>query len=67
MTEDTSRKVANLVLAGVAMGAAYYVVKTPQLRRLAWRLALTGLTGALPAWASRELQQAWAESGRRAI
>jgi hypothetical protein len=67
MTDDTARKVANLILAGAAIGVAYYVVKTPQLRRLAWHLALTGLTGALPAWASRELQQAWAESGRRAI
>ena len=64
MTEDTARKVANVVLIVAATGAAYYVVKTPPLRRLAWRLGLTALTGTLPAWIGREIQQAWSESGR---
>ncbi len=64
MTEDTARTVANVVLAAAAVGAAYVVVTTPPLRRLAWRLAVTALTGTLPVWLRHEVQQAWVESGR---
>jgi uncharacterized protein (DUF2236 family) len=64
MTEDNARKVANVLLTVAALGAAYYVLKTPPLRRMAWRLAVTALTGTLPAWFGREMQHAWAESGR---
>jgi hypothetical protein len=64
MTEDSARKVANVILGAAALGAAYIVVSTPQLRRLAWRLARTALTGTLPAWLGKEVHQAWIESGR---
>lgn len=64
MTEDTARTVANLILGAAAVGAAYYVMRTPPLRRLAWRLAVTAATGTLPAWFSRELRQAWAGTAR---
>jgi hypothetical protein len=54
------------VLIGAAVvGAAYYVVRTPSLRRLAWRLAVTAATGSLPIWLRQEVQRGWAESGRR--
>jgi uncharacterized protein (DUF2236 family) len=64
MTEDTARIVANLILGAAAVGAAYYIVRTPPLRRLAWRLAVTAATGTLPAWFTRELRQAWADTAR---
>ena len=66
MREDTARKIANALLATAAVGVTYYVVRTPHLRRLASRLALTALTGTVPAWFAREVQHAWVESGRRA-
>jgi hypothetical protein len=67
MTEDNARTVANVIVAAAALGATYYVLKTPALRRLAWQLAVTGVTLTLPAWVSTEVRRAWAESGRRAL
>ena len=63
MTQDTAEKIANGILAAAAVGVAVYVIKTPPLRRMAWRLALTALTGTGPVWFRNELQRAWAESG----
>ena len=67
MTEDTAKKVANVALGVAAVGAAYVIVRTPPLRRMALGLAMTALTGALPAWLAREAQHAWMVSGRRAV
>jgi len=67
MTEETARKVANVALGVAAVGAAYVIVRTPPLRRMALGLAMTALTGALPAWLAREAQHAWMVSGRRAV
>ena len=67
MTEDNARTVANVILGAAALGVAYYIVRTPPLRRLAWRLTVTTVTATLPAWFNRELRQAWADSERRAI
>ncbi len=64
MTEHTARTVANVVLAAAAVGAAYVVVTTPPLRRLAWRLTVVALTGTLPLWLRHEVHRAWIESGR---
>lgn len=65
MTEDTTRTVANAVMSLAVIGAAYLIVSRPPLRRLAWRLALTGLTVTLPSWLNQEVRQAWADSGRQ--
>jgi hypothetical protein len=65
MTEQTARTIANVALGAAALGAAYYVARTPPLRRMAVRFAMTALTGAIPAWLAREAQQAWVQSGRR--
>ena len=67
MTEQTAQKVANVALGAVALGATYFVARTPRLRRMAIGLAMTALTSALPAWLAREDRHAWAESGRREI
>ena len=63
MTEHSARTVANVVLAAAAVGTAYVVLRNPPLRRLAWSLAVAGLTRQLPQWLSRELRTAWEESG----
>ena len=65
MTQATARKVANVALGVAALGAAVVVVRVPPLRRMAIGFAVTALTGAIPAWLTKEAQQAWAESGRR--
>lgn len=64
MTEQSARRVANVILGAAALGATYVVVTTPPLRRLAWRLAVVALTGAIPAWLRQEVREAWAETSR---
>lgn len=65
MTEDQARTAANILIGAAAIGAAYYILRTPSLRRLAWQLARTALVTSAPAWLMREAQQAWQESERR--
>jgi uncharacterized protein (DUF2236 family) len=65
MNDDRADQVANVLLAAAAVGIAFYVARTPPLRRLAWRLMVTAVTGALPAWIGREVQHAWSEAGQR--
>jgi len=65
MNESSAEKLANVLIAAAVVGAAIYVIRTPSLRRLAWRLAVTAATGALPAWLRQETERAWTESGRR--
>jgi hypothetical protein len=67
MTDENARKVANVILGAAALGAAFYIVRTPPLRRIAWRLAVAAVTGTIPAWLAREVREAWTESGRRAL
>lgn len=67
MREETARKVADGILIGAVLVGAYYVIKTPQLRRMAIGLAANALTGTIPAWLSAEIRQAWAASEGREI
>jgi hypothetical protein len=67
MNEASAQKLANVLIGAAVVGAAYYVVRTPSLRRLAWRLAVTAATGSLPAWLRQEVERGWAESGRRTV
>ncbi len=64
MTHATAGKLTDLALVAAVAGGAYYVLRTPSRRRLAWRLAVAGLTGTVPAWFRQEIAQAWHESGR---
>ncbi len=48
MTHSTSEKLADLALGAAVVGAAVYVLKTPSLRRMAWRLAVIGVTRTHP-------------------
>jgi uncharacterized membrane protein len=65
MTQSSAEKVATVVIGVAAAGAVYYVLKTPQLRRAAWRLSLAALTGTIPAWVSHEIKASWEASGQR--
>jgi hypothetical protein len=67
MTDATARRVADVLLTAVALGVSIYIARTPALRRVVWRVAVTTLTGALPGWIGRELQKAWAESAHSRI
>jgi predicted lysophospholipase L1 biosynthesis ABC-type transport system permease subunit len=63
MTNERAEQAASVVLAAAAVGVAVVVLRTPALRRLAWRLAVTALTGTLPTWVANEVRHAWSESG----
>jgi len=63
MNQPSADKLANVVIGAAVVGAAVYVMKTPSLRRMAWRLAVGALT--LPSWLGQEVQHAWGESERR--
>ena len=62
MKEETARTVANVVMATAAVGAAVVILRTPALRRLAFGLARTAITTAIPLWLTREVKEAWRNS-----
>jgi hypothetical protein len=66
MTSATARTVANVVLASAGVAAAYVVLTTPPLRRLAFRAAQVWLGGSVPLYLLTQAKQAWVESGRPA-
>ena len=65
MTQSSAEKVATVLIGVAAAGAVYYVLKTPRLRRAAWRLSLAVLTGTIPAWVTQEIKASWEASGQR--
>jgi uncharacterized membrane protein len=64
MTHASAEKVANVLIGAAVAGAAVYVLKTPPLRRLAWRLTVAAVTGTLPVWITQELRNGWEASAR---
>jgi predicted lysophospholipase L1 biosynthesis ABC-type transport system permease subunit len=64
MTQSTAEKVATVLIGVAVAGVAYYVLRTPQLRRGAWRLGVAALTGTIPAWVSQEVRDSWEASGQ---
>jgi hypothetical protein len=66
MTSANARTVANVVLATAGMAAAYVVLTTPPLRRLAFRAARLWLGASVPGYLLGETRRAWVESGRAA-
>jgi hypothetical protein len=59
MTEPQAERLANVMIGLAAIAAAYYVLKTPSLRRMAWRLARTAVTASGPAWLVAETRRGW--------
>jgi len=66
VTSATARTVANAVLVSAAVAAAFVVVTTPSLRRLAVRGTRLWLGAMVPAYLLDTTRRAWVESGRSA-
>jgi hypothetical protein len=66
MTDATARAVANLAVASAGVAAAYVVLTTPPLRRLAALAARWWLGASVPIYLLGQIRSAWVESGRRA-
>jgi len=64
MTSTTARTVANVVLISAGVAAAYVVVTTPPLRRLALRGTEWWLGATVPGYLLYLAGRAWAESAR---
>ncbi len=62
MTAPQARTVANVVLATAGLAAAYVVITTPPLRRLALRATRVWLGASVPMFFATQLGRAWAES-----
>ncbi len=60
--DDQREALVDLVLVCLGAVAAYYVVKTPSLRRGAWRMLKFGLFTAAPTYVWQETTRAWAET-----
>ena len=67
MTQENARTVANVVIASAAVAAAYVVLTTPPLRRLAMQAARLWLGASVPAYLSDTTRQAWLESGSSSL
>jgi len=64
MTRESARTVANVVLASAGVAAAYVVLTTPPLRRLAFRGVRVWLGATIPAYLLGQVRRAWMESAR---
>jgi hypothetical protein len=66
MTRSTARTIANVALASAGLAAAYVVITTPPLRRLAFRAVRWWLGASVPVYLATEVHRAWVESARAA-
>jgi hypothetical protein len=66
MTEANARTAANVVLAAAGFAAAYVVLTTPPLRRLAFRGLRIWLGAGVPMYLANQVRHAWVESARPA-
>jgi hypothetical protein len=66
MTERTAQTIANVVLLSAGVAAAYVVLTTPPLRRLAVRATRVWLGASVPVYLLKEVRRAWMESARYA-
>jgi hypothetical protein len=63
MTSANARTVANVVLASAGVAAAYVILTTPSLRRLALRGARLWLGASIPMYLASQTREAWVASG----
>jgi len=66
MTRTTAQSIADLVIVSSAVAAAYVVITTPPLRRIASTAIRVWLGATVPAYLLNEVRRAWAESARAA-
>jgi hypothetical protein len=65
MTQSAARSLSNAVLLTAGAAAAYVIVTTPSLRRLAIGLTRLYLGASVPAYLLYETGRAWVESAGR--
>jgi hypothetical protein len=63
MTSANARTVANVILVSAGVAAAYVIVTTPSLRRLAVRGARLWLGASIPVYLAAQTREAWMASG----
>lgn len=66
MTRDRAHTVANVLMVATGVAAGYMVLRTPPLRRLAFRGLRLWLGASVPAYLLNETRRAWVQSGRAA-
>jgi hypothetical protein len=66
MTDANARTVANVILVSAGVAAAYLVMTTPPLRRMALRAVRLWLGASVPVYLANQAREAWVESGRPA-
>jgi len=66
MTDANARTVANVILVSAGVAAAYLVITTPPLRRVALRVVRLWLGATVPVYLANQAREAWVESGRPA-
>lgn len=66
MTSTTARTMANVVLVSAGVAAAYVVITTPPLRRLAARGLRLWLGASVPVYLVNEVRKAWLQSAQAA-
>jgi len=66
MTSSAARSVANVVLVSAGIAAAYVIITTPPLRRLAANGFRWWLGGSVPAYLTSQVREAWVQSARTA-
>jgi hypothetical protein len=66
MTRARARTGANVRLVTAGVAAAYVVLRTPSLRRLAAQAARVWLGASVPVYLLEQTRRAWVESGRAA-
>jgi hypothetical protein len=64
MTTESARTVSNAILVTAGVAAAYVVLTTPPLRRLAVVGIRLWLGASLPAFLLSQVGRAWAEAGQ---
>jgi hypothetical protein len=63
VTSANARTVANVVLVTAGVAAAYVIVTTPSLRRLAARGVRLWLGASVPVYLVHQAREAWVASG----
>jgi len=64
MTRSSAHSVANVVIFSAGLAAAYVVITTPPLRRLAVRGFRWWLGASVPVFLANEVREAWVQSAR---
>lgn len=58
MTQEQAEKAANIIIGAAALGAAYFILRDPSLRRTVWRAARGVVAATAPALIA-EARRVW--------